>query len=229
MFRGLLAGAVIFCVAPTAWAGVEEGWRAYLRGDHTAAVAELRPLAEAGDAQAQYYMGALSEHGAGVPADYRAAAAWYEKAAGQGLAAAQFNLGLFYYHGAGAGAVAQDVDRAAKLLLPAAKAGNAMAQHLVGRMYNEGRGLPRDSAEAMKWTRRAADRGIPGAQFALGLSVGGRRHMVSERIAAYAWMLLAARAGHPGARQNLESLGRDLTDPDIVQATAYADAWRPAE
>jgi TPR repeat protein len=229
MFRGLFVCALILCLAPPAWAGVEEGWRAYLRGDHSAAVAELRPLAEAGDAQAQYYMGTLSEHGAGVPTDYRAAAAWYEKAAGQGLAAAQFNLGLLYYHGAGAGTVAQDIDRAAKLLLPAAKAGNAMAQHLVGRMYNEGRGLARDPAEALKWTRRAADRGVPGAQFDLGLSVAGRRHTVSERIAAYAWMLLAARAGHPGARENLESLGRDLTHPDILRATAYADAWRPAE
>jgi hypothetical protein len=74
--RIILAAVLLIGFPAQARADAESGWRAYLAGDHAAAVGELGPLAEAGEAQAQFYMGTLAEQGAGVPKDYRRALEW---------------------------------------------------------------------------------------------------------------------------------------------------------
>lgn len=56
---------------------------------------------------------------------------------------------------------------AAGLFLDAAKSGNVGAEHMLARVYSEGTGVPRDNAEAMKWTKKAADGGIALAQYNL--------------------------------------------------------------
>ena len=70
-----------------------------------------RPLAEQGDADAQYSLGVTYANGRGVPQDYAEAVRWYRKAADQGLASAQNNLGLMYDNGQG---VPQDYAEAVK-------------------------------------------------------------------------------------------------------------------
>jgi TPR repeat protein len=55
---------------------------------------EWRPLAEQGDARAQFDLGLLYENGDGVPRDYAKARQWYEKSAAQGGTKAQFYLGM---------------------------------------------------------------------------------------------------------------------------------------
>jgi TPR repeat protein len=63
---------------------------------------EWHPLAEQGEARAQFYLGMLYENGDGVPEDYGKAREWYEKSAAQGDANAQFYLGLMSAFGRGA-------------------------------------------------------------------------------------------------------------------------------
>src|SRR5215469_9394049 len=53
-------------------------------------------------------------------------------------------------------------------LLPMAKQGNAEAQCELGIMYANGKGVPQDYTEAIKWYRLAADQGYSTAQFSLG-------------------------------------------------------------
>jgi TPR repeat protein len=79
--------------------------------NESAAVAELRAKAEAGDANAQFNLGGGYGVGYGVPQDYAQAAAWYRKAADQGHAGAQFPLGVMYEVGRG---VSQDYVEAHK-------------------------------------------------------------------------------------------------------------------
>ncbi len=67
------------------------------------------PQAQAGDAEAQYYVGQMFERGLGVDPDFASAASWYRKAAEQGYAAAQINLGSLYETGRG---VEQDGEEA---------------------------------------------------------------------------------------------------------------------
>ncbi|MEE9146268.1 MAG: sel1 repeat family protein, partial [Candidatus Tectomicrobia bacterium] len=91
LFAALLAAAS--AAAGPASADVESGWQAFLDGDYVAALEELEPAAEAGDATAQYYLGVLYDHGEGVIRNYMTATGWYEKAAAQDHRDAQFNLG----------------------------------------------------------------------------------------------------------------------------------------
>ena len=82
------------CLAAPAWAEFQVGMDAYNRGDFKTALREWQPMAEQGDARAQFYFGLLYENGDGVPLDYAKARQWYEKAAVQGDAKAQLYLGL---------------------------------------------------------------------------------------------------------------------------------------
>lgn len=86
---------------PQAQPGFQDGLLAYHRGDHTVAMEIWRPLAERGDASAQYMVGYLYAQGEGVESSSRTAAKWYRKAADQGDPDAQLNLGLMYVNGAG--------------------------------------------------------------------------------------------------------------------------------
>jgi len=71
------------------------------RGDFTAALAILMPLAEQGNAEAQARLGVMRETGEGLIQDYSAAIAWYQRAAEQGDPTAQNNLGMMYARGLG--------------------------------------------------------------------------------------------------------------------------------
>jgi uncharacterized caspase-like protein len=74
---------------------------AYDRADYRTALNIWLPQAQAGDKEAQTYVGEIYEKGLGVPADYATAATWYRKAAEQGHTRAQINLGHLYEKGLG--------------------------------------------------------------------------------------------------------------------------------
>jgi len=67
--------------AGLARADFKTGLDAYQRADYATALQEWRPLAEKGDANAQYNLGLLYNQGLGVQQDFKAAADWYRKAA----------------------------------------------------------------------------------------------------------------------------------------------------
>src|SRR5881398_2138414 len=98
LFASTLAAATaVAALAMTPYAAradVKAGFDAWQRGDFAAAVAEWRPLADRGDADAQYNLGQAYKMGRGVPSDLRIAQTWYEKAAQQGHPQAAANLGL---------------------------------------------------------------------------------------------------------------------------------------
>ena len=107
MRRFFIAVFLVVACATGAAAGPLEGASSALqRGDFTLGMKLLRPLAEQGNAEAQYNLGVMYAEGKGVPQDDRAAVQWWRKAAAQGDAEAQYNLGLSYRTGRG---VPQDV------------------------------------------------------------------------------------------------------------------------
>jgi uncharacterized protein len=79
----------------------DKGLAAAQAGDYATALQEWRPLAEQGDAEAQYNLGIMYSNGQGVIQDDTEAVNWYRKAAEQGSARAQFNLGGMYSMGQG--------------------------------------------------------------------------------------------------------------------------------
>jgi TPR repeat protein len=65
---------LLFC-AP-AFADFAKGFDAAQKGDFVTALKEWKPLAEKGDAGAQYNLGIMYDNGQGVTQDYKAAVKW---------------------------------------------------------------------------------------------------------------------------------------------------------
>ena len=86
-----LFGASVFSFQSTAWADTTEqqfqqGFEATERGDYQTAFKLWLPLAEQGDAKAQFNLGVMYGDGLGVKQDYFEEVNWYRKAAEQGHA-----------------------------------------------------------------------------------------------------------------------------------------------
>ena len=103
-----LAGFVAMCVVfaallitPTFFVTVEKGSAAYAQGDYAKALSIMRPLADDGEAAAQFYMGEMYRFGRGVKKDEVRSAVWYKKAANNGSSDAQYALGMMYANGIG--------------------------------------------------------------------------------------------------------------------------------
>lgn len=140
------------------------GAQAYRAGDFETTIALWRPLAEAGDRDAQFALGTLYQAGHGVAQSDHKATEWFQRAAEQGSVPAQFNLGNAYMHGRG---VAIDEQQALHWWMKAAEAGLAPAQFNVGTAYLYGRGTAPSVERALDWYRMAAANGHAGAQAAL--------------------------------------------------------------
>jgi uncharacterized protein len=101
-FRAAVAALLLVGFAsPAATGQLEDAALAYKKGDYATALRLMRPLAEEGNAAAQFDLGVIYQFSRDVPPDYGAAANWYRKAAEQGLAEAQYNLGVMYANGEG--------------------------------------------------------------------------------------------------------------------------------
>ena len=98
MNRIIIVILAVVCFSSPLWANYKE---ALDKQDYATALEELMPLAQKGDAEAQYNLGKLYHDGQGVPQDYAEAVKWFQKAADQGNAKAQHNLGVMYYNGQG--------------------------------------------------------------------------------------------------------------------------------
>ena len=99
---GLLTLFVSSSLCLAAFGGdLEDAYAAYERGDYAAAYRLIKPLAEQGNAKAQFNLGLMYKEGEGVPQDYTETMKWYRKAAEQDLADAQYFLGAMYGKGQG--------------------------------------------------------------------------------------------------------------------------------
>jgi TPR repeat protein len=117
----LLTFTALLAAVP-ALADFQAGLDAYQKGDYVEAAKQWRPLAEQGDAVAQYNLGLLFIDGHGVPQNPAEAANWFRRAAEQDYTAAQHNLGAMYGSGQG---VKRDLVQAYKWLNICAAKGNA--------------------------------------------------------------------------------------------------------
>jgi TPR repeat protein len=157
-YRYLAVGLLILLfhvsIAVSGFGGqFEDATAAYERGDYATAFRLMKPLAEKGDAKAQYNLGVMYDDGQGIPQDYTNALKWYRSAAEHGIPEAQHNLGLMYYQGQG---VPQNYAEAAKWYRRAAEQGLADSQVNLGMMYYHGQGVSRDYVLAHMWLNLAA-------------------------------------------------------------------------
>ena len=129
-------------------ADLEKGLAAYNVGDYETSLAECQPLAEEGDAMAQFCVGRLYANGFGVAMNDELALRWYGLAAEQGYSEAQFNLGLLHANGWG---VEMNDQEAAKWYRLAAEQGFINAQTSLAMLSHKGRGIEQNLVEAYMW------------------------------------------------------------------------------
>jgi TPR repeat protein len=116
----------------------------------------FRPLAEQGNARAQFHLAIMYEHGWGTAKDANKALDLYAKAAKRGLVPAQSRLGEVYLHGT---LVLQDLAKARQWLEKAAQAKDIDAQLELADIYERGLGVSADPIEAYAWNAVAAAEG----------------------------------------------------------------------
>lgn len=140
-------------MAAPAFADVKDGVDAWQRGDYQAAVAEWRPLAVAGDADAQFNLGQAYKLGRGVPTDLAQAEGWYRRAAKQGHLQAEDNLGLVLF-------TANRREEAMTHITRSAARGEPRAQYVLGTAHFNGDLAAQDWPRAYALTKRASDAGL---------------------------------------------------------------------
>lgn len=143
-----------------------DGLAALKAGDYAAALAQLTPLADAGDPKALFALSQMHSRGLGVPADTGKALHYLELAAERGYVIAQYNLGNHYINGQG---LKQDAARAAYWWRLAAGQGMPQAQYNLGNLYFYGQGVGQDRDQASFWYRQAAEAGSLRARQALAV------------------------------------------------------------
>jgi uncharacterized protein len=99
---------------------------------------------------------------------------------------------------------AKDDAESLRLLVGAAKSGNADAQCELGRRYDAGvGGVDVNDVLAAHWNRKAAEAGHAGAQFGIGACHAFGRGVEMDEFAAVHWYRKVAEAGHVGAQHYL--------------------------
>jgi len=154
LVAAVLAAAL---TAPLSAQSVKAGIDAWQRADYAGAVGIWRPLAEGGDADAQFNLGQAYRLGRGVPLDLGAAKLWFERAARSGHVDAETTLGLLTF---------QNGDRVTglKWLKAAADQGEPRALLVYGTALFNGDGVPQDRVLAYALVSRAAAQGLEPAK-----------------------------------------------------------------
>ena len=147
-------------VGPAAAAELDDAVAAAHGGDYATALRRLSPLAEKGDARAEFDIGFMHDYGWGVPRNPAEAITWYRKAADQGLGVAQHFLGLAYANGEG---VRGDDAEAARWFARAAAQGFAQAEYMLGLLSLDGRGVPKDLVQGYAFIVMAGQGGVRSA------------------------------------------------------------------
>lgn len=219
--------AVAACLAAmpvkSAFADVKAGEQAWTNGNYLTAIAEWRPLAEKGDAAAQFNLAEAYRLGRGVGADRGKARSWYEKAAQQGHEEAQANLGLILF---------QDGDRDGGMgwIRKSAASGNARARYVLATALFNGDAEAIDRPRAYALMSRAASQGLTAAAsslIAMENVMPESERQLGMKLARDLTRADAERAGgHKAARAAVESPRTTRLQP-TARASEVSDK-RPA-
>ena len=120
--------------------------------DYGKAVGLLKPLADAGNAEALYVLGRLTLDGKGVKKNEQRAALFFRQAAEKGDISAQNAWGTALASGQG---VRRNYREAARWFRKAAEQGHVGAQLSLADCYANGWGVPKDPDQAAWWRDKA--------------------------------------------------------------------------
>jgi TPR repeat protein len=160
--------------------------------------------ARAGNPTGMFNLAIMAHTGQGCDQDFDVAVEWYRRAAAAGIHTAEILLaGLM---AEGKGFAAADAAGAAAIYRRLAEppVANKDAQYHLGRMYDEGRGLPRDPAAARRYFELSHNQGGDAATCDLAaMFLQGRDGIPANVKLGIETLNQAASRGHPMSHYNL--------------------------
>ena len=161
MPKWMVAMAMVACVTTqSAQADTKAGVDAFMQGNYTTAVAIWRPLAIAGDSDAQYNLAQAYWLGRGVAADPKQAEDWYRRAAELGQPKARDALGLLLFQ-------TGRQREALPLIEESAGRGMPQAQYVYATLLFNGDMVEKDWVRSYALMTRASAGGVTAAATAL--------------------------------------------------------------
>jgi TPR repeat protein len=202
--------------AMPARAGLAEGIAAFESERYDKAVAELTPLAQAGNPEAMRYLAEVYDDGLGNVAK---ALPWYQRAAGKGEPRAEARLGELYDKGHG---VPRDTDMALDWYGKAAAQGDDEAEAALGDHYHNDLN---DNAMAAHYYGLAAAQGNTDARYSLGLLLLGEPGVARDVSRAWLYLSLAA-AELDEAGEARDVLELRMSPAEMAAARKLLDDWK---
>jgi len=174
----------------------------------------LKPLADANDPVAQYFMGVmLIEESAGTGPKLKEAETWLAKAAKSGYPVASLQLATLYGSGklgtADFKKARAELNKVIQSKIESAEYDlriRSMAYITLGAMQIEGQGGPKEPQKGVDSFRKAANLGNPIAMMNLGRAYKLGIGVKQDNKQAKDWFTKAKTAGIPEAQQEIDAL-----------------------
>lgn len=123
-------------------------------------------------------------------------------------------------------------DRAVHKLIDAANSGYPPAAYELAKYFRRSASAhsPDWQAQVAGWLLKAAERGVPGAQAAVGrLYETGELGFAEDSVLALKWYTLAAKQDHDFAAQRAHKLRVTISHDAVHVALDEAESWTPVE
>ncbi len=206
-------------ISTAAFAGLEEGLKAFEQKKYDKAFEEFSYLADEDNNIAAYHLGVMYENGLGVDPSLPTAAEYYLKAYNAGNILAASKLGRFLIEGK---EIDRDTENGLNLLKTAGRAGDKEALFTLGELYNNGEFLDQNYVIASAYFRLSALQGYAPAQHQLSLLYLFGRGIPQDYALALKWMSRAASQGYVPAQKDLaELLSSNQRMMNVVEAYAW--------
>jgi TPR repeat protein len=217
------------------------GFDAYRQGDKETALEALGFAAENGHPIAQWKLGRMYAEGDGITRDDYKAFEYFSEIAdahaddspsepnSRFVSNAFVALGTYYKNGIPNSDIKPDLDRARQIFAYAASYfGDAEAQLNLARMYYEGEGGDRDTLQAARWAKLAADKGNVGAQALLGHLLFEGDGIKREPVVGLMFLTIARDRAGPSQQWVFDMQEKALsvaTESERRTAIALAEDW----
>lgn len=106
-----------------------------------------------------------------------------------------------------------------------AERGSPSAQHSLGMIYEEGRGVARNHSTARNWYRMAAGQNHAPSQLRLARMYLLGKDFPRDAVFAYAWLYVAAAQGDEAGRKYRDQLATSMSAQQLKLAQRLGRIW----
>jgi TPR repeat protein len=116
-------------------------------------------------------------------------------------------------------------ETALQLARPLAQEGDAVAQFILGKMHQKGKGIEKNISEAKKWFSRAAAQQFAYAQFELAKLYYDGVGILHDKVLAHMWYNLAGATGLEKGAEKRSRMESEMSQAQIEIAERMARSW----